>query len=641
MQGSMVMRDALVALGEPSDAINNSTLYRRGTYPTAPKLLRLAFHDCIRYRDGTGGCDGCLNWKGVGKIHDPSLASSNVYEDGNTTDNNGLQPTVEMLEALYTVPDFPAKSPVLTSSLMESGKSRADLWALAAIVAVEYGIETNDDKCRDPASVEGQCHHLQGEPGCSIDLNFPFTFRSGRADCVTEEAKPYITTNEEVHPNPMGDGTDTVRYFQNEFNLTSQETVALMGAHTFGRLNFKTGLFRYVWTSRGEEMFNNDYYKMITDKKRWFFNDDACTKVGDAYNNKPARRWLAKFWKDTHNNGPVQWISQNYVCPNCAGLADGSNDVPDYVSDDVLDDGSDDVCCKNVPEGRFCTPDAVNMSMKTPEDLNDPKMCERFRLIVGRDETGLSCEMGLYFDFKNKDGWIPSGCPGLDSIPRWMTWSNIPNRRVIADPQCPLQTLSVPESDNSTSWYMETYAREQHRWLNDFADVLDKMMTNGYQDGTSWPVVDQWTDVSCSPRGSVYSQCWHDSHSFSDEVVLIESKLDLKVLQVNNITGSLEMWQKEDGNPWQHWRWGTNVDGDQLVKNVGSDDTLMQVKGIGAWTMGDPDRNGYHTLVATGMMDEKRNLALDRGWKKNNGVQLLLWREHGAANQRFKMIPAN
>ena len=29
------------------------------------KLLRLAFHDCVKYTDGTGGCDGCLNWEGM------------------------------------------------------------------------------------------------------------------------------------------------------------------------------------------------------------------------------------------------------------------------------------------------------------------------------------------------------------------------------------------------------------------------------------------------------------------------------------------------------------------------------------------------------------------------------------------------
>ena len=33
--------------------------------PTEPKYLRLAFHDCLKYEDGTGGCDGCINWDGM------------------------------------------------------------------------------------------------------------------------------------------------------------------------------------------------------------------------------------------------------------------------------------------------------------------------------------------------------------------------------------------------------------------------------------------------------------------------------------------------------------------------------------------------------------------------------------------------
>ena len=64
----------------------------------------------------------------------------------------------------------------MATSLRESGKSRADLWALAGIVAVEFGIETNNRKCRDPSSVGG-CHHLQGKPGCSITLNTTIPFR--------------------------------------------------------------------------------------------------------------------------------------------------------------------------------------------------------------------------------------------------------------------------------------------------------------------------------------------------------------------------------------------------------------------------------------------------------------------------------
>ena len=35
---------------------------------TESKLLRLIFHDCIPYADGSGGCDGCLNWTGMTDI---------------------------------------------------------------------------------------------------------------------------------------------------------------------------------------------------------------------------------------------------------------------------------------------------------------------------------------------------------------------------------------------------------------------------------------------------------------------------------------------------------------------------------------------------------------------------------------------
>ena len=48
MGGFEAIRDALLALGEPSDAIYNSTVYWGGTYPSAPKLLRLSFHDCVK-----------------------------------------------------------------------------------------------------------------------------------------------------------------------------------------------------------------------------------------------------------------------------------------------------------------------------------------------------------------------------------------------------------------------------------------------------------------------------------------------------------------------------------------------------------------------------------------------------------------
>ena len=60
-------------------------------------------------QDGSGGCDGCLNWKGVGA----DTPNPNVEEDFynfspvNSTDNNGLEHLVEALEKIYTNIDWP------------------------------------------------------------------------------------------------------------------------------------------------------------------------------------------------------------------------------------------------------------------------------------------------------------------------------------------------------------------------------------------------------------------------------------------------------------------------------------------------------------------------------------------------------
>ena len=94
-----------------------------------------------------------------------------MYPDVKRTNNNGLGYTVEVLEAIYTDPDFPLNlAPSLPTSLRDSGKSRADLWAYATILAVEYGVQTNNIQCDDPANPEqgGQCHHQQGLDGCKV-----------------------------------------------------------------------------------------------------------------------------------------------------------------------------------------------------------------------------------------------------------------------------------------------------------------------------------------------------------------------------------------------------------------------------------------------------------------------------------------
>ena len=71
--------------------------------------------------------------------------------------------TIDVLEEIYTNPDFPKGTPDMEISLAEGGKSRADLWAFAALVAAEWGIERNNHACAgivEPGDKD-ICQHIQ------------------------------------------------------------------------------------------------------------------------------------------------------------------------------------------------------------------------------------------------------------------------------------------------------------------------------------------------------------------------------------------------------------------------------------------------------------------------------------------------
>ena len=216
-----------------------------------------------RYKDGSGGCDGCMNWEGVGvRFANPKKWE---YQNVGKTNNNGLEWTVDVLEHVYTNPQFPKyMAPYLPVSLKDSGKSRADLWAFAALVAVEYGVETNNMVCDGTYNnnPQKQCHEDLGKESCKVDFHVKLTFKTGRKDCTEFGDKPYKATKEESHPNAVGNGKMTLDFFKNDFGFSGRETVAIFGAHTFGRMYFDHSLFRYTWTSQGTRMFNNHYYKL-------------------------------------------------------------------------------------------------------------------------------------------------------------------------------------------------------------------------------------------------------------------------------------------------------------------------------------------------------------------------------------------
>ena len=111
--------------------------------------------------------------------------------------------------------------------------------------------------------------------------------------------------------------------------------------------------------------------------------------------------------RDTPNGGPVHWIHQNYVCPNCVT--------------EPHQHANYDKCCRDNPnpEVNFCKPDPGRETYQPPVvgDDNEWGGCERWRFILGVDEMALPCEIGMYLDFNVTDDGIPYGCPGFNT--RW------------------------------------------------------------------------------------------------------------------------------------------------------------------------------------------------------------------------------
>merc|ERR1711866_21471 len=145
------------------------------TNPTAPKMVRLAFHDCMKYEDGTGGCDGCLNWESMDfTLSNQARANGNLRKNKPNwvNGNRGLQGIVEYLETVYTT-----KLRATGRSLKETDKSRADLWAFATIAAIDFTINVNNDACKGRNNRLGvlktTCLQDADPLGCEVSLPRP------------------------------------------------------------------------------------------------------------------------------------------------------------------------------------------------------------------------------------------------------------------------------------------------------------------------------------------------------------------------------------------------------------------------------------------------------------------------------------
>lgn len=169
-----------------------------------PILIRLSWHDAGTYnaQDGTGGPRGVMRFGTGGEAtHDA---------------NNGLQIARDLLQPIHE------KYPNV---------STADLWSLAAVVAIEE----------------------MGGPSVA--------WRPGRRDASAAE--------ESVEQGRLPDaqqGCAHLRQIFNRMGFNDQEIVALSGAHTVGRMHPDRSLHEGAWTTRPYH-FDNAYFTDLVNTK--------------------------------------------------------------------------------------------------------------------------------------------------------------------------------------------------------------------------------------------------------------------------------------------------------------------------------------------------------------------------------------
>ena len=128
--------------------------------------------------------------------------------------------------------------------------SRADLWAIAGRAAADYGMEGMPNH-RDYDSSQTWSTVVQAWVS-----PFP-TFKYGRKDC---DSAPY-TDDEHEFPSAHNNFDEVMTYFAEEFGFTDDQTVAIMGAHTYGGMDTdNSGYFFFnliVMEERKEIEINN------------------------------------------------------------------------------------------------------------------------------------------------------------------------------------------------------------------------------------------------------------------------------------------------------------------------------------------------------------------------------------------------
>merc|ERR1712038_1732160 len=495
------LRQQMIQLGVDYQDYTENT-----NFPSAAKVLRLAFHDCVPYTAAGGavnGCDGCLNPKGMGTdflkrgTTEQTHMGDKTCPDVTHTDHNGLLFTADMLELVYTNPKFPKmgkgnkgweNTAVLKVSMKDSGKSRADLWHFAALVAIHYGANNNNLACNFK-SPDTCGHYRYWADDCEMSLKALNSFKTGRKDCKPNHPgiqtdhggdkiwkRDFFTKRKEIHPNLHGNGLETTKYFKDNFGLTAREGIALLeGAHSFGQFHREVSMHKYAWNRMQTRLLNNQQFRNIANEPMF---KAVCKKnhplilLGNAKGEPSNIEWQLTARRVTKNGGPFQWWKRYDMCDSRVSFL-AQNEMKDIkgnhdVWQDVYDRCVKGYTGKNQINEHYggikCNPD-----------------CEKNQIVM---ETSLGADVGLYFHFESdpKTGQ-PYGCDGYtDDVNDWEDMDDgfMTGAKRVYPNQCKEET-HAPEGEPLYKIVLD-YAGDQQKWFDDFIPIIHKMSANGYKD---------------------------------------------------------------------------------------------------------------------------------------------------------------
>jgi len=330
--------------------------------------------------------------------------------------------------------------------MKESGKSRADLWAFAALVAIQWSGNANNLGCQGKGKFCGAIRHDQDD--CEMNLAALKSFKTGRQDCTPDSDldRPFLTTKEEIHPTIHGNGPTTVNYFKDNFGMTAREAAALVeGAHSLGKINEEVSLSIYSWTRGQEQYLNNQLFREL--RLENMFKSHQCGKkhndfflLGNASGQPAETSWQVVGRGLSVGGGPFQWFRKFNMCPK--------------NTQELL--AKNEGCGADLPAGHQCKPE-----------------CQTWQQIM---ETSFHADAGFYYKFETDPvTGKPSGCKGFDN---WGKAKGFNKGGIVAHPECELEDYA-PEGEPLYS-IIDDYALNQQKWFDDFVSAVDKMSANGY-----------------------------------------------------------------------------------------------------------------------------------------------------------------